>query len=1221
MGRVLGIDLGTNSIGWAIVDKDNGTTTLIDNGVSIFQEGVAREKNVEKPMVQERTKARASRRHYFRRRLRKIELLKVLISEKMCPYLPAEALREWKEHKNYPIDEDFMGWLKTDDNINDNPYSDRYRCLTEKLDFTLQQDRYCFGRAMYHIVQRRGFLSNRKDTTAESEARKVKKSISDLSSAIREAGCVYLGEYFYKLYQNPDKYSAKIRCSYTSRNEHYKAEFDRICQIQNIPGELKMSLERAIFFQRPLKSQRGTVGKCTFEKNKPRCPLSHPRYEEFRMWQFINSIKVKGPNDDQLRVLSEEEVSSILPLFFRKSKPSFAFEDIEKKIAGKGNYGHIDETKEVPYRFNYREKSGVSGCPVICGILGFIGKENDYADWDTDLASIYLRADGKFVDQIVNDLWHALFSFTDDEMLTEWLAHNFQTSEESAKALATKTRITSGYASLSLKAISRILPFLKEGYRYDTAVILAGIPNAFASERLCDDTLLSRAQKAVCDELECIDAGIVAVDQQKGKYLLLQELLRSDFSAEHPERMYHPSMIETYPQALPDRNGIIKLGSPRVASIKNPMAMRALFRLRALINELLVKGAIDKNTKINIEFARGLNNANIRKAIETYQRNRETERTRYRTDIIDCYKAETGKIIDPTDDDILKYQLWEEQHHICLYTGNTIKVSDFIGEHSTYDIEHTVPRSRGGDNSDKNKTLCLNKFNRETKKAKLPSELANYSDVLARIDTLQWKQKIDELRFKIDCRRRDAKSAETKEAKDSALQRMHLNRLELDYLLGKYERFVMKKVPEGFSNRQGVDIGIIGRYARLYLQSVFSKTYVVKGSTTADFRKAWGLQEEYQKKSRSSHSHHCVDAITIACIGKEEYDRWKIYSENTDIYAFGGGARPHFEKPWPSFTEDVKAVADKILVSHSTADNMGKQSKKRVRINGKIQYGSNGQILYATGASARGSLNKDTFYGAIERDGEIKYVVRKSLDSISESDVKNIVDPIVRQKVEAAVASKGFKAAVAGTIWMNEARGIPIKKVRLFTPTVTSPTVLKQQRDISDKPYKRNYYVTNDGNYCMAVYGALTKKPSFKLYSNLEAARLFNSGEKSFIPESDKNNLPLSFVLKPGTMVLMYEKAPEEVYECTTEELSKRLYKVMALSSMKSTETRYYGTIELRHHLESRSKTELPKPKNGVWRIGEEYRPLIKLLHTQLVCLVEGYDFKLSVDGKISFLH
>ncbi|MCQ2175071.1 MAG: CRISPR-associated protein Csn1 [Bacteroidales bacterium] len=1219
MGRILGIDLGTNSIGWAIVDKDNGTTKLIDKGVNIFQEGVAREKNVEKPRVQERTQARASRRHYFRRRLRKIELLKVLVSEKLCPFLPEEALREWKENKKYPLDDAFIKWLRTDEPSGDNPYADRYRCLTEKLNFDIQADRYCFGRAMYHIVQRRGFLSNRKDSSNDTESGKVKKDISNLSTAIHNSGCEYLGEYFYKLYQNPDKSSAKIRCNYTSRNEHYKAEFDRICQVQGISDELKEALEKAIFYQRPLKSQKGSVGKCTFEKNKARCPISHPRFEEFRMWQYINSIKVKGPDDTQLRMLSEKEVISILPLFLRKSKMSFDFEDIEKKIAGKGNYGYIDEEKQVLYRFNYREKAGVTGCPVLGGILSFLGKDNDYQNWDSDIAAIYMKADGKSVDQIVNDLWHALFSFTDDEILTEWLEKNFQTTEERAKALATKTKVPSGYASLSLKAISKILPFLKEGYRYDQAVVLAGVENVFVPSRRQNSSLLSKAQKAVCDEFECIAAGIVSVDAKKGKYVILQDLLRDNFAAEHPERLYHPSMIEIYPQAVPDKNGVLKLGSPRVASIKNPMAMRALFRLRALINELLAKGIIDRNTKINIEFARGLNNANVRKAIEAYQRDRENKRAKYRASIIEDFKIGAGMDIIPTEDDILKYQLWEEQRHICLYTGNEINLTDFIGDHSRYDIEHTVPKSRGGDNSDMNKTLCLNVFNRDVKKSKLPSELANHSEVLARIESLQWQKKIDDLRFQIDCRRRDARSAETKESKDIAIQRMHQLRMELDYWKGKYDRFTMKTVSEGFSNRQGVDIGIIGRYARLYLQSVFNKIYVVKGATTAEFRKAWGIQDEYEKKSRDSHSHHCVDAITIACIGKEEYDRWKIYSEQNDRFVFGDGPKPLFEKPWSTFSEDVKAVADEILVSHTTPDNMGKQSKKRVRINGKLQYGPDGQKLYEQGVTARGSLNKATFYGAIDCDGEIKYVVRKAIDVIQESDVKNIVDTVVRQKVLDAIAEKGFKKAVSEPIWMNEEKHIPIKKVRLFT-NVTSPSILKKQRDLSDKEYKRNYYVMNDGNYCMAVYGNQTKKPSFKLYSNLEAARLFNSGNRSFIPESDDKGLPLSFVLKPGTMVLFYEKTPQEIYACSYEELSKRLYKVMALSSMLVSGKYLFGTIVLRHHLESRIKKDL-KSKNGLWKIGEQYRPIVGINHNQLRCLVEGYDFKLGVDGKVTFPH
>ena len=61
MAKVLGLDLGTNSLGWALVDESENEYTLIDKGVDIFQEGVARDKNNEKPAVQDRTSARALR--------------------------------------------------------------------------------------------------------------------------------------------------------------------------------------------------------------------------------------------------------------------------------------------------------------------------------------------------------------------------------------------------------------------------------------------------------------------------------------------------------------------------------------------------------------------------------------------------------------------------------------------------------------------------------------------------------------------------------------------------------------------------------------------------------------------------------------------------------------------------------------------------------------------------------------------------------------------------------------------------------------------------------------------------------------------------------------------------------------------------------------------------------------------------------------------------------
>ena len=168
--RILGLDTGTNSLGWAVVDQEeNGQYTLIDKGVVIFQEGVKIEKGVESSKAAERTEHRALRRHYFRRRLRKIEVLRVLVKYNLCPTITEEDLNLWKLHKTYPRKDEFMVWQHTNDNEDINPYHCRYTCLNENLDLDRQQDRYILGRALYHMAQRRGFLSNRLDATEEDE--------------------------------------------------------------------------------------------------------------------------------------------------------------------------------------------------------------------------------------------------------------------------------------------------------------------------------------------------------------------------------------------------------------------------------------------------------------------------------------------------------------------------------------------------------------------------------------------------------------------------------------------------------------------------------------------------------------------------------------------------------------------------------------------------------------------------------------------------------------------------------------------------------------------------------------------------------------------------------------------------------------------------------------------------------------------------------------------
>jgi len=102
MSKILGLDLGTNSIGWALVDDTKNEikgmgSRIFPMGVENLGDGEGREmsKNAS------RTGARGVRRQLFRRRLRKKILLKALSNIQMCP-LTAKDFEEWKITRQFP---------------------------------------------------------------------------------------------------------------------------------------------------------------------------------------------------------------------------------------------------------------------------------------------------------------------------------------------------------------------------------------------------------------------------------------------------------------------------------------------------------------------------------------------------------------------------------------------------------------------------------------------------------------------------------------------------------------------------------------------------------------------------------------------------------------------------------------------------------------------------------------------------------------------------------------------------------------------------------------------------------------------------------------------------------------------------------------------------------------------------------------------------------------
>ena len=453
----------------------------------------------------------------------------------------------------------------------------------------------------------------------------------------------------------------------------------------------------------------------------------------------------------------------------------------------------------------------------------------------------------------------------------------------------------------------------------------------------------------------------------------------------------------------------------------------------------------------------------------------------------------------------------------------------------------------------------------------------------------------------------------------------------------------------------------------------------------AEFRKIWGIQESYQKddkkyyveKDRSKHTHHTIDAITIACMTKDKYDILaKAWTMEDQEHITEARKLLADSKPWKTFKEDLVKIEEEILVSHHTPDNVKKQSKKIIRVRGKKQYVAeidrdingkafakkdiSGKTIYKLddkgnktprlqqGDTVRGSLHQDSIYGAIKNPlntEEIRYVIRKDLESIKASDVENIVDEMVKEQVKEAIATKVLllssnpqqKNKLDGTVWMNEEKGVPINKVRIYANSVKNPLEIKEHEVLSKSrhEHKQKVYGQNDENYCMAIY-ELDGKREFELINNFNLAKLIKQGQgfyplykekdvkgkKVQIPIVKRNNRDV--VLKRGQQVVFYDKEVEHPKDITEIlDFKGRVYIIEGLSIQRiirpSGKIDEYGVVMFRYFKEARKADDIKKDNfkpDGNFKLGEN-KPTRKMNHNQFTAFVEGIDFKVLPSGKI----
>jgi len=436
----LGIDMGTGSIGWAaVLETDDQPTEIIAMGVRRFEAGVLGdiESGRDESRATARRDARGPRRLTWRRQYRLRKVFRLLQKMDLLPSgddshderhrVLAEFDKQFRESPDCPDPQAANQML---------PYLLRTRALDEKL------SRHELGRALYHLAQRRGFQSNLKAAKKDEDIGAVRQGITELEQYMQEAGSRTLGEYFAGL----DPEQQRIRGRWTARRM-FEDEFEAIWAAQaehhdDLTAEHKEKLHEAIFFQRPLKSQKGLIGMCDLEPYKRRAPAACLAFQEFRIVQKVNDLEVIQP-DGEIRPLQPDEREKLIAALNEKEKITFG--GIRTLLGMKRSREYARN-----YTFNFEQggEKDLVGNRTAAKMAKALGDR-----WQQFTAEEQIR----LVDEIL--------SFESEEPLIGRLTNGWGFDETQARAVA-ETPFESAYGSLSRKAIAGVLPGMREGKRF-----------------------------------------------------------------------------------------------------------------------------------------------------------------------------------------------------------------------------------------------------------------------------------------------------------------------------------------------------------------------------------------------------------------------------------------------------------------------------------------------------------------------------------------------------------------------------------------------------------------------------------------------------------------------------------------------------------------------------------------------------------------------------------
>ena len=882
--------------------------------------------------------------------------------------------------------------------------------------------------------------------------------------------------------QDSSLYAAAIEALYP-QNQAYR---------ESISGKdfTYLLLQDIIFYQRPLKSKKSLISECPYEyrvyKNLEgkwqreyiKCiSKSHPLYEEFRIWQFVENLHIYRivTNGISKSDCTAEYISDKAQLVdWLLTQKEVSQTSLLKQIAGK-------QTKGL--KWNYVEDKKYPMAPVT-----------------SLLTDVVCEAGGNLSNDELVHIWHILYSVSDKVELVQALTHyadKHQLSNIFVEKLSKVKPFAADYGAYSEKAIRRLLSIMRSGKYWNVETIDTKTQERIA--HILTGEVNSLISNQVRDKLQDMNR----LEDFQGLPLWLAEYVvydvrRNDTKWEKPED------IDTYLQEF------------RLHSLNNPIVEQVVKEsLRTVRDIWKQEGHIDE---IHLELGRNLKqNAEQRKRTLANQMENEKANLRaklllqafmnpemdienvrphspsqqelfriYEDGVLSVHKADDdinriiqslAELKQPSPQDVKKYRLWLDQKYQSPYTGQIIPLSKLFTP--AYQIEHIIPQSRFFDDSMSNKVICE-------------------AEVNARKDRMLAHEFIDK------CGGETITLSGGKVV--SVLTKDEYERLVKELFSGnksKHEKLMLDDIPEKFIARQMNDSRYISRLMMRLLSNIVreqnangeyeaestSKNLIVcNGATTTRLKKDWGINDVWNRiilprfermnalketdifttkttnghiipnmplelskgfeKKRIDHRHHAMDAIVIAfttrnhtsllsnenALDKNEQARYDLQMKlrKREKWQDKNGKEhtkfTDFISPYDGFQQDVYNTLENIVVSFKqNLRVLNKSNNKSMRFeNGKKKMvpqtkGDNWAI--------RKSLHKDTVFGEINLQRK-KFVnltyALQHINDIVEKDLRYKLRELVAEGKDEKQIKKYF--ASEPDVWAD----VNLKKIEVY---------------------------------------------------------------------------------------------------------------------------------------------------------------------------------------------